>query len=147
MSNLKLYAALFSLALLVAVSACCCCDDDDDGCADLIVQEIDLNSLNVECPGGSGTCVTTVSFTIANVGTANAGAFNVRIVLDPSASVVLNETVTGLAAGSTLTLSVMSPAGGNCYDPDCTTTVIVDSDNSVAECNENNNQDSRTRLG
>ena len=117
-------------------------------CPDLIVQNFVPNSLKVDCPGGPGTCVTTVSFTIANVGTGNAGAFNIRIVLDPAASVVVNKAVPGgLAAGATLTFTISTPPGGSCFDSDCTICVTVDSDNTVEECNEGNNKLCKTTVG
>lgn len=141
--------AVFSFALVFAVSACCHHDDDDDGgCPDLTVQEIDLNSLNVVCPGGAGTCVTTVSFTIENIGDADAGPFNIRVVLDPSSSVELNEFVNaGLDAGASLTVTVVSQPGGNCFDPDCTISVTVDNEDIISECDETNNQLSDTLIG
>lgn len=142
--------AIFALVLAVSISACCCCEDDDNDttCPDLIVQSIDLSNLNVDCPGGAGTCVTTVTFTVANIGTDDTGAFNIRIILDPAGGVELNEFVPGgLGAGDFLTITVDSPPGGNCYDPDCTVTIAVDSDNNVEECDEDNNKLSETVLG
>jgi hypothetical protein len=112
---------------------------------DLEVRNIDLNSLSVNCPGGGGTCVTTVTFTIANNGPGNAGAFNVLINLDPGQ--VVNQPVGGLAAGATQTFTISSPANGNCFNPDCTITVRVDSGNVVSETNESNNQLSVTKRG
>lgn len=112
---------------------------------DLVVQNINTNTLSVSCPGGGGTCVTTVTFTIANNGPGNAGPFNVLINLDPGQ--VVNQSVAGLAAGATQTFTVSSPAGGNCFDPDCTVTVTVDNGNSVPETNESNNQQSVTKKG
>ncbi len=114
---------------------------------DLIVQDIDLNTLTVDCPGGQGTCVTKVSFTIANVGSGDAGAFNIRIVFDPAQSVVVTQSVNGLAAGAVQTFTVTTPPGRNCFDPDCTVCVTVDSDNSVVESNEANNKLCKTRPG
>jgi hypothetical protein len=99
----------------------------------------DIGRPQVTCPGGSGTCVTTVSITIANVGAGNAGAFNVRIVFDPAQSVVVNQPFTDLAAGAAVTFTATTPRGGNCFDPDCTICVTVDSDNTVEESDEGNN--------
>ncbi len=116
-----------------------------NGCPDLVVTDI-ADAPKVVCPGGGGTCVTTVKFTIANIGTANAGAFNIRIALDPN--VIINQPVPGgLAAGATLTFTVSSPPGGNCYNPDCTVTIFVDDGNAVQECDEKNNQASETTIG
>lgn len=52
-----------------------------------------------------------------------------------------------LPAGGSQPLSVPLGPDGNCYDPDCTVRVTVDSSNSVTESNESNNVDSRTDLG
>lgn len=95
MSKTNWCFAVLSLLFVFTIGACCHHHDDDDngGCPDLIVEEIDINSLGVVCPGGAGTCVTTVTFTVANIGDADAGAFNINVVLDPSASVSLNEFV------------------------------------------------------
>jgi len=114
---------------------------------DLVVRDIDLNSLKVDCPGGGGTCVTTVTFTIANVGSGDAGAFNVRVVLDPVQSVVVNVAVSGLNAGETKIMTITSPPGGNCFDPDCTTCIKVDSGNAVDESDETNNDRCETTIG
>jgi hypothetical protein len=112
---------------------------------DLVVQNIDMSTLSVSCPGGAGTCVTTVTFTIANNGAANAGAFNVSIRLDPNQ--IVNQPVAGLAAGATQTITISSPPGGNCFNPDCTICVIVDDGNAVTESNEENNQKCETKTG
>jgi hypothetical protein len=103
---------------------------------DLKVQSI--SRPQVSCPGGQGTCVTVVSVKIANVGAGEAGAFNVRTVFDPVQSVVVNQAVPGLVVGEQ-TLTVTTPPGGNCFDPDCTICVTVDSGNTVTESDEGNN--------
>ena len=114
----NLLFTLFAMVLEVAVSSCCCCHEDDDyTCSDLTVQDIDANQVDVSCPGGFGTCVTTLTFTVENIGNAVAGGFVIRVVLDPSSSVVLNEFVPGLGASDSINVTVMSPPGGNCYDP------------------------------
>lgn len=115
-------------------------------CPDLVVRNIDRPS--VRCPGGPGTCVTKVSFTVANVGAADAGAFNIQAVLDPAQSVVVHQAVpSGLSAGAEQTITVTTPPGGNCFDPDCTVTVTVDNDDAVEECDEQNNELSETTVG
>ena len=149
MKKLNLWLlGLFAVALAISVSACCCCEDDEpSGCPDLIVQSIDP-FIDVDCPTGGGSCVTTVTFTVANVGTEDAGAFNINIILDPGASVSLNEFVPGgLDAGDAMTITVTSPPGGNCYDPDCTVDIFVDNSDNVPECDEDNNKGSQTILG
>jgi subtilase family serine protease len=101
----------------------------------------------VECPTGAGSCVTTVDMTVENLGTDAAGAFNVRIRFDPTQGVVVDEPVSGLAAGATTTVTVSTPPGGNCYDPNCRMTVEVDDPDEVSDTNETNNVDRRTVLG
>ena len=115
-------------------------------CPDLVVQAIGVPE--VSCPGGGGTCVTTVKYTVANVGPGGAGPFATQVVMDPGGSVVVNQSVpAGLAAGATVSLTATSPPGGNCFDPDCTICVIVDSGNAVAECKEDNNKLCNTGIG
>jgi hypothetical protein len=116
----------------------------DGGCPDLVVR--DIGRPSVSCPGGGGTCVTTVQVTIANVGTAAAGPFKVRVALDPSV-VVVESVAGGLAAGATQTVPIVTPPGGNCFDPDCTICVTVDSDDQVEECDESNNKLCETTPG
>ena len=102
----------------------------------------------MSCPGGGGTCVTTVDYTVANVGTAAAGSFSVRTVLDPAASVIVDQLLSsGLGAGAEQTMTVVTPQGGNCFDPDCTVAVTADSRNEVQECDEGNNSASETTPG
>lgn len=115
-------------------------------CPDLTVR--DIGPPAVSCPGGPGTCVTKVALAIANEGTEHASAFNVRITLDPGQSVSVNQNVAGgLAAGAEQTLTVTTPPGGNCFDPDCTIGVSVDVDNAIEECNEENNKREETTVG
>jgi len=127
--------------LLTAMS----CDGGGGVQADLTVGSIGLPA--VECPTGVGSCVTTVEITVENIGAGFAGVFNVRVTFDPAQSVVVNRAVPGLAAGAATTFTVVSPPGGNCFDPDCTVTVLVDDANVVPESNETNNEDSETRIG
>ncbi|MDJ0730320.1 MAG: CARDB domain-containing protein [Crocosphaera sp.] len=116
--------------------------------ADLVVREINLSSLSVDCPGGGGTCVTKVEVTIANVGLADAEAFRTRVTFDPGQSVeVFQDFPTGLAQGSSETFTVTTRPGGNCFDPDCTICVTVDDQNQVMESNELNNNLCQTRPG
>ena len=115
-------------------------------CPDLTIKDIGLPA--VSCPGGGGTCVTKVDYTVANIGTNNAGSFNVQAILDPSQSVVVDTPfASGLAAMTDQTVTITTPQGGNCFDPDCTITVKADSTDDVKECIENNNTLSDTTLG
>ncbi|MEA3292208.1 MAG: CARDB domain-containing protein [Pseudomonadota bacterium] len=121
-------------------------DKPGEQCPDLKVT--DIGRPAVSCPGGGGTCVTKVRFTVGNAGPGNAGAFKVKAVLDPGQSVVIDEQIPGgLNAGATKTITVQSPPGGNCFDPDCTVTVTVDSNDDVEECDESNNRASETTPG
>lgn len=113
---------------------------------DLVVSKID--KLNVDCPNGPGTCVTEVRVTISNVGTAAAPAFNTRVILDPAQSITVNQSFPGgLAAGASQSFTVKSPHGGNCFDPDCTVCVTVDSEEEVLESDETNNELCETKAG
>lgn len=138
MSTSKL-CILFSLVFAVNFAAC------KKKRADLVVQSI--ASTTVDCPTGGGSCVTTVTFTITNTGTANAGSFNVKITLDPGQSVIVNQAVAGLAVGASQTFTITSPPGGNCFDPDCKVCVTVDSGNTVVESNETNNELCKNFIG
>lgn len=141
--------ALLAFAVVGFFSACCCCEDDEDNidlCADLVVQDLNPELFSVSCP--DGICTTTVIFTIENIGNLPSGSFNIRVVMDPSGSIIVNEFVPGgLDAGEDRTFTVVGPPGGNCFDPDCTIMVIADSNNDVDECIENNNTDSDTLPG
>ena len=110
-----------------------------------LTAKIDQTSLTVRCTGAAGTCTTTFSFTVTNIGAAASGAFDVLATADPSQTKTL--PVGGLAAGASTTLSVSFGPAGNCFDPDCTVTVEADSGNVVAESNEANNTDTFTKPG
>ena len=113
---------------------------------DLTIRSI--GSPSISCPGGSGTCVTTVEIAIENLGDGDAPAFNFAVTLDPGQSVVVGQSVPGgLAAGISQLFTITTPPGGNCYDPDCTISVLVDDINDVVESDETNNTASSTTLG
>jgi serine protease len=115
--------------------------------ADLTVREIHLDTLAVDCPTGAGSCVTKVEVTIANLGAANAGPFATRTTLDPAQSVTVTQASGGLASGAAQTFTVTTPAGGNCFDPDCQICVTVDYQNDVMESDETNNSLCKTKRG
>jgi hypothetical protein len=115
------------------------------GLPDLTVQDIVITG--VSCPGGPGTCVTQARVTIANLNPTPATAFNTRSVFDPAQSVVVNTPFAGLGGTTSNSFTVTTPPGGNCFDPDCTICVTVDSGNTVAETNEGNNQLCKTSIG
>jgi hypothetical protein len=115
-------------------------------CPDLTVTKI--GRPNVSCPGGVGTCTTTVDYTIANIGNAPSGPFESRATLDPGQSVKVTQAVgSGLNPGQSTLVTAVTPPGGNCFDPDCTVTVEVDSSNRVNECKEDNNTLAETTKG
>ena len=105
---------------------------------DLVVRAI--NGINVRCPTGGGSCVTTANVSLANIGAGNAGAFTTRVLLDPAQSVVVKlDQPGGLAAGDTVTVPLTTPPGGNCFDPDCQICATVDATLMVTESDETNN--------
>lgn len=106
---------------------------------DLIIRDFDANQLSADCYDWPETCVTRVTFTIENTGRKNAGSFNVRVVFDPAQSVVVNLAVVGMDAGMSQVFTVQTPPGINCFDPDCAVCILVDSEDRVAELNEENN--------
>lgn len=110
------------------------------GLPDLVNSPGSVPNISVSCPDGPGTCVTSVNLAISNVGLADADLFNIQVWLDPAQSVVLNQAVERLMPGQSVSFSLLSPPGGNCYDPNCTVCVIVDSREGVVEEDETNNQ-------
>lgn len=115
------------------------------GQPDLVVSAI--GAPRVSCPGGGGTCVTRVEVTVANVGAAAAGPFKLQVVLDPAASVVVTVDSTGLAAGASQSFAIITPPGGNCYDPDCSICATADSAAEVPESDETNNTLCNSTIG
>jgi serine protease len=105
---------------------------------DLVVR--DIGQPRVNCPGGAGTCVTQAELIVANIGGADAGTFTTRVTLDPAQTVTVEPVLPGLAAGASQSFTIMTPRGGNCYDPDCTICATVDAKSQVDESNESNNQ-------
>ncbi|GAF75217.1 unnamed protein product, partial [marine sediment metagenome] len=106
--------------------------------AELTVLSLDPPVMNCGVVA-AGLCTTTVTFTIANTGTVDAGPFKVLVQADPGLAQQGTVSVVSLAAGATTTLTITLPAGGNCFDSDCTICITVDSDNEVIESNEGNN--------
>jgi hypothetical protein len=82
------------------------------------------------------------------VGDADAGSFALSTILDPRQSVAVNSAVPGgLGAGASMAIGVVTPPGGNCFDPDCTIRAEVDSGMTVRECKEDNNTLEETTRG
>ena len=129
-----LLGLIFSLAILMI------------GCTP--TPRADLMVLNLEPPDVNcglvlkdrvAPCNTTVTFTIVNVGPADAGSFKVLI------QAIVN--IASLASGASTTRTIILPPSGNCFDPDCTICITVDSYNEVIESNEGNNYYCETTLG
>ena len=114
--------------------------------AELTVLSLDPPVVNCGVVA-AGLCTTTVTFTIANTGTVDAGPFKVLVQADPGLAQQGTVSVVSLAAGATTTLTITLPAGGNCFDSDCTICITVDSDNEVIESNEGNNYYCETTIG
>ncbi len=121
------------------------------GCIPSSKAELAVQSLDppvVICSGiVAVSCTTTVTFTIANTGTADAGPFKILVQADPGLAQQGTVSVVSLAAGATTTLTIILPAGGNCFDSDCTICITVDSDDEVIESNEGNNYYCETTIG
>jgi hypothetical protein len=115
---------------------------------DLTVAIDKTHNPSVSC--NTSGCVTTVTFTVSNIGAADVTIpYTILVEADPSLAV--SKTVPGplpvLAGAPGQTLSVQVGPAGACYDPDCTVRVTVDSGNAVAESNEANNTDTFTGIG
>ena len=132
-----LLGLIFSLAILMI------------GCnprADL--TELSLDPPVVNCGVvAAGLCTTTVTFTIANTGPADAGPFKVLVQADPGLAQQTIVNITSLASGATTTRTITLPPDGNCFDSDCTICITVDLDNEVIESNEGNNYYCETTIG
>ncbi len=142
--RISLYVLAIVVLAMMAIGGTCT-SPDGGAKPDLIVQSID--DIDVTCT--TSGCTTTVTVTIKNIGTANAGLFKVRVKADPDQAVYRGEAgVTELAAGATKVLTITTtPAGPNCYNPDCTVCVEVDIRNDVSESNEANNEKCETEIG
>lgn len=115
-------------------------------CPDLVVK--DIGRPAVTCPSGGKSCEMTTSVKIANIGNSPAGGFKLLTVFDPAASVNVISTIRrGLGIGEERLVTVTTPPRGNCFDPNCTIQATVDSDQSVKECNEKNNDRKDTTQG
>lgn len=114
--------------------------------ADLTVVSIDPPVVNCGI-AAAGSCTTTVTFTIANTGPVDAGSFKVLVQADPGLAQQGTVNIASLASGATITKTITLPAGGNCFDSDCTICITVDSDNEVIESNGGNNYYCETIIG
>lgn len=141
------------MTLAALLSTAIACGDDPIepdtnpvGRPDLVVASI--SEPVVACPGGPGTCTTMVEVLIENVGDGASSAYNFRVTLDPVQSILISVAVPGgLPPSLAQRFELTTPEGGNCYDPDCTVTVLVDDLNQVVESDETNNTASATAGG
>jgi len=114
--------------------------------AELTVLSLDPPDMN--CGVVALSCTTTVTVTIVNTGSVDAGPFKVLVQADPGfAQQQGTISVSGLAAGANTTLTIALPPGGNCFNPDCSICITVDLDNEVIESNEGNNYYCETTIG
>jgi len=107
--------------------------------ADLMVQSLDDIYKDCNLAAAPGSCATTLTFTIVNIGLGDAGPFKVLVKADPGLAQQGTVSVVSLAAGATTTLTITLPPDGNCWDPDCFVEITVDSAQDVNESNEGNN--------
>jgi photosystem II stability/assembly factor-like uncharacterized protein len=117
----------------------------DGKCPDLVIRDIQPPAES--CPSGADSCVTKVAFTVANVGDASSGQFDVKVQFSDRTVTLPNAVPGGLAAGDEQVLSAATTPGRSCFRTDCTICVTVDSGNDVEECNEENNKMCETTLG
>jgi hypothetical protein len=96
--------------------------------------------VSQNCSDSVESCVTTVTLAVSNVGSAGVDSFDVLVRLDPDQSVVLVDVVEGLGVGDTAVLSLSSPLGISCYNPDCSVCISVDNRGAITEVDESNNQ-------
>jgi len=102
----------------------------------------------VACPGGPGTCTTTVDFQIDNVGPLPVGPTDALIRADPGLATTGTVAIGALAPGaSSGPLAITLGPANNCFDGDCTLSVTADSGSVVSESNEGNNTDTQTFPG
>jgi hypothetical protein len=81
--------------------------------------------------------------TVKNQGSADAGASTTTVVFAPGGT--FSRPTPPIPAGGSVNVSF--PIPGQCFDPDCSFRIIVDSSNQVTESNETNNTASGTCLG
>ncbi|MFA5415393.1 MAG: PKD domain-containing protein, partial [Methanoregula sp.] len=79
----------------------------------------------------------TVTATIKNVGTVDAGAFKASFTLDGSTT---NFDIPSLAAGKSTFISVTDPVTTRKYGDSIPLTITLDTENSVSESDETNNE-------
>ncbi len=121
---------------------------DEGELPDLVIQDIDLDTLRVSCPTGAGSCEASVTVIVENQGSAASAGFDVRTTFDPAQGIdVENSVADGLEPGQSSPLDVNVKTGGNCFDPDCQICATADSNEAIEESDEGNNTLCRQRQG
>ncbi len=111
---------------------------------DLVVT---VRTLSVSCPGGPGTCTTTVRYTVDNIGRTASAGFDLSVQADPDLGVESVASTGPVFPGKPRTLSTRVGPDGDCFDPDCSVRVAVDPEDLVIETNDRNNVDTLTVVG
>jgi len=135
------FIALLILALLLVIG---CTPSTLPSQPNLMILGVD--NFSRECVVGSTSisCKHTIVFTIANVGSIDAGMFEVLVKIDPALSQQTYVANTeGLEAHDSITLTA-TIVGENCFDPDCSIEIIVDPMDVIDEYDEDDNVYSKT---
>jgi parallel beta-helix repeat protein len=96
---------------------------------------IDLSVTSVSTPVSNSA--NTITATITNTGTGDAGTFNATFELNGTTT---EFGISGLAAGSTTTISVEDPITTRKYCDMIPVTIVIDTKGEVAETDETNNE-------
>jgi len=106
-----------------------------NGQPDLVVTHI---GVDAGCAGDSISG--SVSVTVTNQGSAQAGSFQVALVTDGCLAFPSNQTVTSLGYGSSTVVSFnIGGSWDSCGDCTCQFSATVDANGDVSESDENNN--------
>jgi len=141
--EIKVYflIALLILALLLVIG---CTPSTLPSQPNLMILGVD--NFSRECVVGSASmpCKHTIVFTITNIGSIDAGMFEVLVKIDPALSQQTYVANTeGLDAYDSITLTA-TIVGENCFDPDCSIEIIVDPMDVIDEYDEDDNVFSKT---
>ena len=122
----------------------------EEGCGcgyDLVITILEVRSLG--CSTEPDSCDHEVDIEVSNLGSLDiVDPFDVLVEM-PGVGLGKGETFpAGLGAGLTeQILGIPLGPGPNCFDPDCEVEATVDVDNSIEECDEENNRDFEIILG
>ena len=115
---------------------------------DLTISDVDLDTLEVSCPTGPGSCTASVDVSVENIGAVESGPFDVLVTFDPEQRFTFEHSIPmGLAAGATTVFNASMLTGRNCFDPDCRICALADPDDLVEEVEEGNNELCREKQG